>query len=270
MANRLSDIGHCVDGLCPGVAVQKPWRFMIAHELGHVVVEKRMGARSKQDVNNPKFPACVASYHIDSGSPNWTVSDSQDQGEAKASYSTEDHGTAAREGWATFYAGWLFNTRQQSECIYTQRWAHTDFDRDGDCDTHHGGGLEGAWSLEFGGIGSLPEHLGSDPVASWVTSNEGRDWLEKAHGTSGACHETDGIAERGTEADWARFFWDMTTDQGIGPEVLADLYVGMCPSTWNNKATSGDSRPRARLNLSATEHGLSTPVSLEANNGQDR
>jgi hypothetical protein len=264
------------------VAVQSNYRFMIAHELGHVVVEKRMGARTEQPIDLPEFPFCVASYGQDAGSQGgWAVSDPQDPAlvwdeeqeewklvAAKASYSTEGHGTAAREGWATFYAGWLFNTRQQSECIYTQRWAHTDFDLDGDCDTHHGGGLEGAWSLEYGGIGSLSEPLGSDPVASWVTSSEGMDWLDKAEPTY--CEEDDGIAERGTEADWARFFWDMTTDQDVSPEVLADLYVDMCPSNWKNDATSGDFRPRARLLLSAAEHGLSTAVSVEDDNGQDR
>jgi hypothetical protein len=100
---------------------------------------------------------------------------------------------------------------------------------------------------------------------------KGWDWLEHlivgadAPGGNSTLGCVGDLANRGTEYDWARFFWDMTLTAGgdIDPEDLADLYVDLCPTNWQNAGdpdTSDTGAPAEpwpiyRLELSAIHQG---------------
>lgn len=71
-------------------------------------------------------------------------------------------------------------------------------------------------------------------------------------------------AGRGTEYDWLRFWWDMTTDEGITPRDLAEIYVDICPTNWSiARSDSG------MLVLTSTGHAqvLDAPIKILSTGG---
>jgi hypothetical protein len=109
---------------------------------------------------------------------------------------------------------------------------------------------------------------------------KGQDWLEQVvlgadapNGDSGlACRGT--LANRGTEYDWARFFWDMTLPSrgDVDPEDLADLYVDMCPTNWVYAGDPDTGQPPLpwpidRLEQSAIHQGATMEAEWSARKG---
>ena len=97
------------------------------------------------------------------------------------------------------------------------------------------------------------------------------------HPTSGsrdpACELPAGtsLANCGTEFDRHRFWWDLTSDESIAPQVLTDIYVDMCPTNWSRDDTfAGDWRPGTRLEISMGYHQLTPEFLANESHGVSR
>ena len=273
-------------------------KSIVSHELGHVIVMERMGARTATDYNARLSSStigtdeeCVGSWVAESldllppisnlyddttypfarrDSDNSSVALDDD----KSTLTLEHQSGAAREGWADFYQAWLWNRRTQSNCVIDSHSVH-DFDLDGDIDNNYGLAGEGfsddmkdGWiNCEGGGPGDV-DPFPLDPLSSLVTA---RDWLDDVV-SAGACQSPQpALTGRGSQYDWTRFWWDMTTDQGIPPDRLADMYVDMCPTNWSRDGTGPTSRQVwKRLEESAAFWGLSGAYNAQRDNGVDR
>jgi hypothetical protein len=270
-------------------------RWIVAHELGHVIVMERMGKRSRtnqeaslwrsgigmdlvteQCMGHWRTPAVndldpLGSLFVDPLYPDarsdWHGSDK------KAPLSLEYQSAAAREGWADFYASWLFNKRVESDCVFDSHNLH-DLDLDGDIDTNYGDEdqgfteeRDGVIDCEGGGAGAGDPFPLTDPLSSTVTA---RDWLADMV-NSNSCVAPYSLNNRASQYDWHRYWWDMTTDEGVVPQTLADVYVDMCPTNWNSRDSGpADGRVRRRIELSTSFHLLSTEHLTQRDNGVDR
>lgn len=80
------------------------WKYVIAHEFGHVVQALRMGFVNYEYVLAPDH-LCRCD-HVTSGNP------------VHCLQSREEIGGAQVEGWAQFYASRVWNNRDQSDCAF--------------------------------------------------------------------------------------------------------------------------------------------------------
>lgn len=182
------------------------------------------------------------------------------------SHQLEYQSTAGVEGWADFVSAWAWNSRTQSDCVYDHDWTH-DYDLDGDIDNDFVGAqysCEGAsWDLNSNGI----VDGGEKTVAGFV---DARDWLEDVVVNTTTCSASTALQNRGTHADWTRFWWDMTTDEGFTPTQLANLYDAMNPRNWNASGNgSGGGYPVGRLTSACTTLSMTTACNNQRTNGQD-
>ena len=73
---------------------------------------------------------------------------------------------------------------------------------------------------------------------------------ESYHGT---------LTNRGTEWDWLRFWWDLTTDQDVYCTDCMDIWNTANPDTWNASGDgSGSNYPATRLRNAANTEGFLT------------
>jgi len=236
-------------------------KYFIAHELGHVIVMLRMGGRTETDYN-AKLNACMGSYKQD-GTPEDVGGSSE-----KSLLTREFSAAAAREGWAHFYASWLWNRRTENDC-YFKSFTVQDFDLDGDIDNDYTDPDQiGSFSCDSV-LSSWGEPDPTDPLESYVSDY---DWLEDMYAYSPSCpsvsSSTDGHS---TQFDWMRYFWDMTSTEEVAPSVLSDIYVDMCPLDWveSPSGTSNDNWPHERLERSAIFHGQEDEHNAQKVNGVD-
>jgi len=281
----------------PAVKAPFPWKFIIAHELGHVVVMERMGGRTSDDLTaeNCKCMGNYTTYQFDSADPWANAADPDDDG--KAALTMEYQSCAAREGWGNFYSSWMWNSRFETDCTYDTHVIH-DFDLDGDIDNNYdtfgdyneADSYDGVYNCEGYAVieDTRTGHSGPVPTGDALESYyTGRDWLEdmvdegvcgyddddgETGDTDHPCHSGRVLLNRSTQYDWHRFLWDMLTDEDIDPDKLADMYVDMCPTNWaknDDEAIHDDLLPVKRLEFSADHHNEATAWSTWKNNGQD-
>ncbi len=274
----------------PTVHINKPWKFSIAHELGHVIVMKRMGKRTNDDFTadvrqgflvSPDDTPCSGMFHPAGFDPSSPYDSLGDEGGVvkKNLLSMEFQSGAAREGWAHFFAAWLWNYSGtvNSDCFFDSRKIH-DFDLDGDVDNNYGDtGVcydDDPWDGAFNCEGTTPPSDATHspvPVADALESYVyDRDWLEDMY-TATAC-DVDDISNRGTQYDWMRYFWDMRTDSEVPIEDLTDIYVDTCPTTWaknDAQISASEETPVGRLEASTTFHGYEDEHDDQKNNGVD-
>jgi hypothetical protein len=207
-------------------------KFVIAHEIGHVVGGIRDGN------TGPNFDYSAGA---DGGCPVG--------GTAHTRHSKEFQSAVAVEGWASFFSESMWNSGLESDCVYDNQFL-TDWDLDGTSDDTVGTGIPVAGYMNCEGI-PVPG------VASWVTARDYLSDMVDAADPAG-CGGTK--VNRGTEYDWMRFFWDMRTDEGVVLSTLVDLYDDMNPHTWdeNGGTTTTSDDPTARLSSAAS--GLGTTV----------
>lgn len=63
----------------------------------------------------------------------------------------------------------------------------------------------------------------------------------------------------------------MTTDEGVTPKTLADIYVDTCPTNWSTTYSLTPSKnPSSRLGTSALHHGKIGAWTNQNNNGVTR
>jgi len=287
--------GSVWDGDRPAVVVNWNRKFIIAHELGHVVAMKRMFHRTHTDYTAPLtqkggFQQCVGSYKgtYDPANPedyvadkDWDTSEDTADPRGKALLTMEYQSGAAREGWAHFYSSWLWNRKTETDCFYNTHGVH-DLDLDGDIDDnyvdtgvdyedHDWDGAINCEGIDAPSDTADPDHVPVPRADDLETYVDAKDWLEDMddEGTCGII----GLSNRGTQYDWQRYFWDMLTDYStVDPEDLADVYVDMCPTNWaqNDDAVDhNDETPVKRLQLSTSHHGLGAKHATEKSNGQD-
>ena len=218
------------------VHAQHDNKYVIAHEIGHAVGYFNDGKR------NPE-----KSY--------WSPEDSCDgDGIALGQHGNttkEWQSAAVTEGWADFYAAWLWNRRTESDCWYERHYA-SDFDLDLIPDVQ-------AYSCE-----GIP----TPNLSSYVSA---RDWLEDLIDAPDPQDCSGTMVNKGTQYDWMRFFWDMTTDEGVMPEDLGELYGLMEPHSFDPKGltlTVTDD-PTFRLDVACGSMGLVAACDDQSNNGQD-
>lgn len=247
--------------------------FPIAHETGHVVVEKRFGVRTETD-SAVNYLNCDGGYTI--AEIVLPLDPTEGHPGGRSDFSAEFQSEAAREGWAIFFSTWAFNRRTETDCQYQAQVSLHDFDLDedlddnfGDTGVNFGDEAEGDGAYDCAGNLVLAEPYGADTVESYAF---GDDWLEHmvAATASTECGATS-LANRGTVYDWSRFWRDMTaSDQGnVAPEVLADVYVDMCPENWRTNASGSQTTPVGRLTDAAAANSVTSAYNNEKTNGQD-
>ena len=208
---------------------------VIAHEIGHFV-----------GYQNDETTGASFSY--------WAAEDGCDgDGKPQGKHGNvikEYQSAAVVEGFADFFAAWLWNRKTEYDCDFERSYA-SDFDLNGSDDSD-------VYSCEGKPVSTLP---------GWVSSH---DWLEDAivQG-AGSCSGT--LSNRGTQYDWLRFFWDMLTDESVPPADIAGLYDEMDPKTFDATGSTplGSDDPVQRLTTACAAMSLSSECAAQDYNGQD-
>ncbi|MEQ1567870.1 MAG: hypothetical protein ABMA64_19680 [Myxococcota bacterium] len=287
-----------------------PFKFLLAHEFGHALANKIEGTDMSRNA----------------GCGGWDIRDAYGNGmppenncraeiggtSPKSMFSMEYEAMALREGWADFIAVYAWNDATESDCAHG-RWGRTsDFDLDND-------GLDMAWPLSvldadndlaasedddptgwvsceavpvsnalcgLWGFADCSSNSAAVPLQSYISA---RDWLENVTTAADAagCTSTT-LVNRSTAADYARFFWDLKTDEGVPMSALAELWdnlntgtidpddndMGSCASTGTeddvyyrlHAATTG---AKFTTTCGGTPTNCADEVDAQANNGQD-
>lgn len=221
----------------PAVNVSCKRKWVLAHELGHVIAAMRMGGREGGD-ERPMTAftnKCSADYNAtDYEDGVMTLIDPGRGAESRGHFTKEYLSNAFREGWAEFVAIWTWNKRSESDCVI-ETIGYGDMDLDGSVDNDYSGFSNlidkthsCAGSPFFGG-----------PFARDPGVTDGNNWLhDLEQEPSNSCKRAateEKERNRSTIHDVARMFWDLTVKTGpyaLDPAVLADLYVNMCPRGW--------------------------------------
>lgn len=224
------------------------------HEMGHRVGYLRDESRKPRFSYDANMDGCNGG---DSDAPAHT-------------FATKEYSSAAFiESFADFIPIVTFNSRGQSDCHYRLN-EPLNWDLDNDTDTS---GQNNAIScethpLDLNHNGSVeeeePSYLGDLPVASWVS---GRDYLDEVvtHGPSPCGGSV--VEDRGMRLDYVRFWWDMTTDEGIHPNSIATIYDWSNPRTMDRNGGGGADDPDWRLYDACVRLGYEDAWFAQANNG---
>lgn len=252
-------------GLYTGTNVAR--KFPIAHELGHVIAGMRMGGKEwGQYANNVPTDGCAGDYEKSGGI--WTLLPDDQRG----IFSKDPMSAVLREGWADFVSAVTWNARFEGDCVYQAQKGRHDFDLDGVIDDERSGdSMDGAYDCD-----GIPSLAGDPTLASYmyVISENWLDNLEASDDDnvdSVQCvRDSNNTAEsyhRSTVYDALRFFWHLTTDQGVHPDVMSDVYVDMCPRGWFHgyyPTSVTSDLPFNRLMNSANHHGVWTEYDDES------
>lgn len=252
----------------PAVGAGYLSKYQIAHELGHVIMMQRIGDREETNYDAP-LRGCMGSY---TGS--YVAADTGASTE-KSELTMEWSAAAAREGWAHFYSAWLFNDSTESDCWFNTAFSFQDFDLDGTVENDFTSSVYDH-VIDCEGYG-IPSSLGLYPDTSHDFTITARDWLLDAWDNEACGHETypyyPYYTGKSTQYDWMRFWWDMLTDEGIAVETLSDIYVDMCPTTWDKDPqwydTFDSQWPEWRLENSCDYHDEWDAWYSQRDNGVD-
>jgi hypothetical protein len=205
-------------------------KFMVAHELGHLVSAKRDDDGSGLN----------QSYAADE--------DGCDGGGGSHGQLTKEYQSAsAVEGIADFYAAMTWNIVSESaDCEY-QRQYGLDWNLDGTPDVNAITGHDC--------VGD-PFSGSPDPVGS-------KDWLEDLVDADDddedevQCEGT--LDNRSTQYDWLRYYWSMVTLQDVPITDLWEIWDDADPHDWNSTDSGSSSDdPHIRIDTSAHANGYET------------
>lgn len=207
------------------------YRYVMVHELGHLLAFKFDGHNSANKNYNAAAPTCQKFGGGTSGH----------------AMSTKEHTSAAAvEGFAHYYAAVAFNNTSESGCAFMYNKTQ-DFDR------------TDVAASDF----SPPDSISCEGSPVWdLSSVDARDYL------GDMCTGT--IARRGNELDFLRFFWDLDTDEGLSFSEVAELYDRANPRSWNAVGALGSAgNPWQRIVAAAADPSLGVlpEVVAQASNG---
>lgn len=199
------------------------YKYVTAHEMGHMIAMKADPGTGL----NSSYAA------TDAGDP--CLDENDDPGHP---YNSKEYSSgAANEGFASYFGATAFNTEEEGDCFY---YVHYNVDWDNDGNTAE---EPRVMSCEFG------VDRNSDGDFDDATDVDGADYMgDTCTGTS---------ANRGTQYDWLRFFWDLVDDSTISFADTLDLLVEADHDSWNSTdvgAAADD--PWARLEDGALVLGI--------------
>lgn len=213
-------------------------KYIITHEIGHAI------AFNVDEGAEPNFSYDAAENYCDGDG---AAEDSHGQ------VSKEYQSAAAVEGWGDFYSAITWNTTADSDCFYGRHYS-SDFDLDFEDDNSGTVDCEGR------------------PVATGIESYvSGRDWLADLVAAADPMGCTTPMPNRGVQYDWLRFFWDMTTDEGVSYADLVDLWDAMDARSFddNGSTSTVTDDPTERLLQAAALLGLTPEYANQMDNGVD-
>jgi hypothetical protein len=229
-------------------------KYTIAHEFGHVLQIKQMCYIDGGGSCSAQTYAISQSFEApDTACPGPTT-------DSHTYNSTEYQSAAISEGWAHYTAAFAFNNpgvvcrykpRESIQWNYLVGAANGESDEPFSCDGAEPGG-------DFGGA----EH-NVPPTATPVV---GRDLY-------GQFCLADGVADRGTEYDWMRFWWDFNQFSGVGFLKATQVLAGSNGDTWCPGGTACpdlDDLPANRVEDAMIFQGHGTIYTAIKDNGADR
>lgn len=153
----------------------------------------------------------------------------------------EYQSAAAWEGWAHFYAAVAFNSTAEPNCRF---WYYKTMD----------------WNLDSVTAGDPLKHDCEDAPMTGVPA---ADYL------GGMCSGT--LTNRGTEFDWLRFWWDLTTDQAVSLATIGNIWNDANPHAWRADDAGAAPYPSTSLRNAASGNSVLTQWDAEDNvNGVQR
>lgn len=235
-------------------------RTLIAHEFGHLVTSMRMGGADLWTLN-PSLDGCMGDYTNPAGS---TAADWPGQ-QRRGEFSKEYMAAAIREGYADYYAAWLFNSRQHTDGVLDM-WTFHDFDLDCVIDNASNGQvpLNGSWGVTGSGDGINWLDDMQSTVSDSRSANSSSYSCTNPNATL-ACATSSSATDhnRATMIDVARMFWNLNqVPSSVGadllPREITDLYLGSCPRMWDDvqPGTNDADHPFNRLRSSAGVMGV--------------
>ncbi len=245
-------------------------KWLLGHELGHLVVGIRMGAKADASWLAP-LEGCNGAYT--------NGQNLQDQGTSRSMLGKEYTALALREGWGDFVDAWLWNEAGGTDCVYRPREGNLhDYDLDLTIDNvaRWDTADTDANQTKYGAMdcGSDGPYMNASWGAYWSDgfvgpeTPDGQNWLRDVlDDTANACVSAgtrngyDLDRNRSTLFDVVRMFWDLHSDTGspIPVHKLADIFVDMCPRDWTAEGDAwtdtgqAEHAPLIRLKISA-EH----------------
>lgn len=211
---------------------------MIAHELGHAISKKADGSGS----TNVDYDADLeCDIGFDCCTPAYDAS-------MHKMNSKEYQSAAAVEGIAHFYSAVAYNEDVTQTNCEMEKHYQLDWDADGVEDDGFSFSCEGA---PVSGLGLSAHDYFGDKCAFVHTAN------------------------RGTEYDQARMWWDLRTDEGFSVSTIMAIWDAANPHSWNATGDgSGTGYPADRLHDAAfTVGGSSMQTDFDtwaSLNGADR
>ncbi len=222
-------------------------KYIIVHEFGHILAARANWCGSSSCCAEP---SCAANHDYYADPDNcYTVATKNHE-----LHSKELQSSAVWEGISHFYAAVAFNETSESDCVFVY---YKVID----------------WNLNEDPA-DLQENAGS-PVSceSGPTIAPNPDYL--------GSYCTGILDNRGTEYDWLRFWWDLTSKENVSVATIYDIWDGAESDDWNAtgemscQARSPDAAcaddPATRLFNSAASLGYESEwVSWDVYNGVHR
>lgn len=192
------------------------FKFVVAHELGHAVSTVANGMLGQAHSYNADLDGCNVQGNFGSYDVDGHYMNSK-----------EYQSASAVEGFADFYAAFAFNDSTESDCTYEYH-LNIDWNSNGVINSTD---EPKVFSCEFGvpsaGV-DLNDYLGDFCLTTGHSNN------------------------RGTEYDWLRHLWDLSTDYGYSPDCLFSLWDEADPHNWNATGNStGNNYPEERMHDAA-------------------
>jgi hypothetical protein len=192
-------------------------RDFLGHEIGHGVVRRRDGCTTPVDEWD------AAGHHFCDATPDAGPPEVIQDGK----FAPEWQSSSLKEGFADFYAAWLWNTNTGigAQCWFPAKAEPYDLDHNGDEEISGEENLTPKLSCEG------PPFTG---LESYITYN---DYLEDLVDHPNSATELCSISMSGVgiEYDVLRYLWDMYTDEGVSFGDLVDLYDMSDPHDWEGR-----------------------------------